>query len=63
MVKTSTSTNPPALSKAGQTPAYRDVAQIEDELFYDSIKPQLNQLIKAPSEATIELILAHAIRK
>jgi|GEM_PF-2193881 len=61
MVKTSTSQNPVNLSNS--TPDRTEPAQVEDELFYNSIKPQLNRLIKEPSEATMERVLAYAIQK
>ncbi len=38
-------------------------AEQQDELFYNSIKSQLNKLIKDPSEVTIERILAYSKNK
>lgn len=35
----------------------------EEELFYNSIKSQLNELVKSPSDETIEKILAYARKK
>jgi len=59
MTKTSTSTH---LENSPQTlpveSAAVDVDQ-QNEMFYNSIKPQLNQLVKDPSDDTIEKILAY----
>lgn len=63
MVKTSTSQNPVHLSNSTPASDSTEATQVEDELFYNSIKPQLNRLIKEPSEATMERVLAYAIRK
>lgn len=63
MVKTSTSLN--SVNYASPVPADEAVEQANnhDEMFYDSIKPQLDQLIKDPSDETIEKILAYAKTK
>jgi hypothetical protein len=36
-----------------------DEAEQQDQLFYNSIKPQLNELVKNPSDESIQKILAH----
>ncbi len=63
MVKTSTSLN--SVNLPSQVPAEPAVEQAnqQDEMFYNSIKPQLDQLIKDPSNETIEKILAYAKMK
>ncbi len=63
MVKTSTSLN--SVNFTSKVPAEQAVEQAnqQDEMFYDSIKPQLDQLIKDPSNETIEKILAYAKTK
>ena len=63
MVKTSTSTN--SVNFASPAPAEQAVeqAKTQDEMFYDSIKPALDQLIIDPSNETIEKILAYAKQK
>ncbi len=63
MVKTSTSLN--SVNFSGPAPVKQTVeqAKIKDEMFYNSIKPQLDQLIKDPSNETIEKILAYAKKK
>lgn len=38
-------------------------AKNQDEMFYDSIKPQLDKLFKDPSDETIKKILAHSKKK
>ncbi|MEN0094020.1 MAG: hypothetical protein AAGB30_01470 [Pedobacter sp.] len=40
-----------------------DESEQQDELFYQSIKPQLNELIKSPSDETIQKILAYSKQK
>lgn len=56
MTKTSTSISPIDL------PAEKavDEADQQGKLFYNSIKPQLNELIREPSEDVIQKILSHA---
>lgn len=63
MVKTSTSLN--SVNFNSPVPAEQAVEQAnqQDEMFYNSIKPQLDQLIKDPSNETIEKILAYAKTK
>ena len=63
MVKTSTSLN--SVNFSSQVPAENAVeqAKTQDEMFYDNIKPQLDKLIKDPSDETIEKILAYAKKK
>lgn len=63
MVKTSTSLN--AVNFSNPTPAKQAVEPIknQDEMFYDNIKPQLDKLIKDPSDETLEKILAYAKKK
>lgn len=59
MVKTSTSLN--SVNHPASQPI--EVMKNQDELFYESIKPQLNELIKDPSDECIERILAYAKEK
>lgn len=56
MTKTFTPTSPVDL------PAEKvaDEADQQGKLFYNSIKPQLNELIKDPSDEVINKILAHS---
>lgn len=63
MIKTSTPLNP--VNYQGQQPAEETVQQTttQEELFYNSIKPQLDQLVKNPSDETIEKILAFSRKK
>ncbi len=63
MTKTSTSTN--LVSSPNVQPLQKAAAEAEqqDELFYNSIKPQLDQLVKNPSDETINKILAHSRNK
>ncbi len=63
MVKTSTSTN--SVNFSSPSPAEQAVEPVEtqDEMFYDNIKPILDQLITDPSDETIERILAYAKKK
>ena len=63
MVKTSTSLN--SVNFSSPVPAEKAVeqAKTQDEMFYDNIKPQLDKLIKDPSDETIERILAYAKKK
>jgi len=63
MVKTSTSLN--SVNFSSPVPAQKAVEQAknQDEMFYDSIKTQLDQLIKDPSDETIQKILAYAKTK
>ncbi|WP_379084529.1 hypothetical protein [Pedobacter sp. UC225_65] len=63
MIKISTSFN--TVNYQGQQqPTGETVEQTtEDEMFYNSIKPQLDQLVKNPSNETIEKILAFSKKK
>ncbi|HTM98495.1 MAG TPA: hypothetical protein VL088_07130 [Pedobacter sp.] len=63
MVKTSTSPN--SVNFSSPVPAEQAVepAETQDEMFYDNIKPKLDQLIMDPSNETIERILAYAKQK
>lgn len=62
MTKTSTTTN---LASSPSTPleVTMDLAEPQDELFYNSIKSQLNELVKDPSDETIDRILAYSKEK
>ncbi len=40
-----------------------DEGEQQDASFYNSIKPQLNELIKDPSDETISKILAYSKKK
>ncbi len=63
MIKISTSFN--TVNYQGQQqPTGETVEQTtEDEMFYNSIKPQLDQLVKNPSNETTEKILAFSKKK
>jgi len=63
MVKTSTSLNSVNLSSPVPAEQAVEQANTQDDMFYNSIKPQLDQLIKDPSNETIEKILAYAKSK
>lgn len=52
MIKTSTKKNSSIQSSEGTVGTAK-----KDSMFYDAIKPKLNQLIKNPSKETIESIL------
>ena len=61
MTKTSTSTN--LVSSPNAQPSEKagsGEAEQQDELFYNSIKSQLDQLVKNPSKETIDKILAYS---
>lgn len=60
MTKTSTPEN---LANFAEQQPIVDETEQQNELFYNSIKPQLNQLIKNPSDETIEKILAYSRKK
>lgn len=60
MVKTSTSTHSLNSCDATSQKPVQMPEQQQDEMFYESIKPQLDQLIREPSNETIEKILAYA---
>lgn len=63
MTKTSTSNN--LVSSPISTPVEItiDMAEQQDELFYNSIKTQLDELVKDPSDETIKRILAYSKEK
>ena len=63
MTKTSTSNQ--MESSPTMQPIEKDAAEAEQQhkLFYNSIKPQLNELIKNPADETIQKILAYAKKK
>ncbi|RZL30097.1 MAG: hypothetical protein EOP00_36915 [Pedobacter sp.] len=63
MTKTSTSTN--LVSSPSTQPTEKAAAEAEqqDELFYNSLKPQLDKLIKNPSDESISKILAYSKSK
>lgn len=63
MTKTSTSSQLANFSNLEATPTVADEAEQQDQLFYNSIKPQLNELVKNPSDETISKILAYAKKK
>lgn len=63
MIKTSTSLNSVNYQSKQAAEEAVEQAKNQDEMFYDSIKPQLDQLIKDPSDETIEKILAYAKKK
>ena len=63
MTKTSTSTNLVGSPNGQSLEKNAAEAEQQDELFYNSIKPQLDQLIKNPSDETISKILAHSRNK
>jgi hypothetical protein len=59
MTKTSTTTNL-ASSPSNPLELTMDSAEQQDELFYNSIKTQLDELVKDPSDETIDRILAYS---
>jgi hypothetical protein len=63
MIKTFTSTN--RVNYLHQQPEPYDSELPEDSVssFYDYLKPELNKLIRNPSDETIERILAYAAKK
>ncbi|RZK57895.1 MAG: hypothetical protein EOO87_01690 [Pedobacter sp.] len=63
MTKTSTPTH--LASSPNTQPVLPPVSEAEqqDELFYNSIKVQLNELVKNPSDETINKILAYSTKK
>ncbi len=59
MTKTSTPTN--LVNVPESAPVDRPTAEAEqDELFYNSLKPQLDELVLHPSDVTIDKILAYS---
>jgi hypothetical protein len=63
MTKTFTPENPTNFAEEQSIPTVSDETEQQNELFYNSIKPQLNQLIKDPSDETINKILAYSRKK
>ncbi|RZK39500.1 MAG: hypothetical protein EOO90_18500 [Pedobacter sp.] len=63
MVKTSTSLKSVNFSSTVPAEPAVEQANKQDDMFYTSIKPQLDLLIKNPSDETIEKILAYGIKK
>ena len=61
MTKTSTPNQTVNFQNAAQETI--DEGEQQDVLFYNSIKPQLNELIKDPSDETISRILAYSRTK
>lgn len=63
MTKTSTSTHIVNSLNSQLVEKVADEAEQQDELFYNSIKSQLNKLVKNPSDETIDKILAYSKKK
>ena len=63
MTKTATSLH--SVNYPDQQPAESTAEQAknQDEMFYNSIKPQLDELFKDPSDETIKKILAYSKKK
>ena len=62
MTKTSTTTNLVS-SPSSPLEVTMDSAEQQDELFYNSIKSQLDKLVKNPTDETIDKILAYSRNK
>ena len=60
MIKTSTPNDLVSSPSAQITQSATSEAEQQDELFYNSIKSRLNELIKNPSDETIDRILAYS---
>ena len=60
MTKTSTPNDLVSSPSAQVTQSTTCEAEQQDELFYNSIKSRLNELIKNPSDETIDRILAYS---
>ena len=60
MIKTTTPNDLVSSPSAQATECASSEAEQQDELFYNSIKSRLNELIKNPSEETIDRILAYS---
>ena len=60
MTKTSTPNDLVSSPSAQITQSATSEAEQQDELFYNSIKTRLNELIKNPSDETIDRILAYS---
>ena len=63
MTKTSTSTNLVSSPSLQPTENLAAEAEQQDELFYNSIKSQLDKLVKNPTDETIDKILAYSRNK
>jgi uncharacterized protein YlzI (FlbEa/FlbD family) len=63
MTKTSTSTHIVNSLNTQLVEKVADEADQQDELFYNSIKSKLNELVKNPSDEIINKILAYSKRK
>ena len=60
MIKTSTPNEIVSSPNAKPIKNTANEAEQQDELFYNSIKSQLNMLVKDPSDETVEKILAYS---
>ncbi|MFD0942139.1 hypothetical protein [Pedobacter boryungensis] len=63
MTKTSTSTNFVNSLNTQLVEKVADETDQQDELFYNSIKSKLNELVKNPSDEVINRILAYSKKK
>ena len=63
MTKTSTPTNLTSSPNKQFVEKAATEAEQQDELFYNSIKSQLDQLVKNPADETIDKILAYSKSK
>jgi len=63
MTKTSTSTNIVNSLNTQLVEKVADEADQQDELFYNSIKSKLDELVKNPSDEIINRILAYSKKK
>jgi hypothetical protein len=63
MTKTSTPSQIVNFPKPEATVAVADEGEQQDLLFYNSIKPQLDELVKNPSDETMQKILAYSKKK
>lgn len=63
MTKTSTSTNLVSSPKLQPSGSLAAEAEQQDELFYNSIRSQLDKLVKDPADETISKILAYSKNK
>lgn len=63
MTQTSTPIQSENFSSAPAEEMTADESEQQDELFYNSIKPQLNELIREPSDETVKKILAYSKKK
>jgi hypothetical protein len=63
MTKTSTPTNTVSFTETKAEEKTAEGADQLDELFYNSIKSQLNELVRNPSDETINKILTYGKKK